>query len=99
MTDDFKYQCTRRPTRQDSAVEEATVMGLEIFGAGSGGGSGVTEDKFGNKSVTAKEGLSLNGAAVWVTGLGDGTATPEVSILAGEADELNGRVNAHGSQG
>jgi len=96
MSDDFKYQCRRRSTRQYPLVKEAIVKGEELLGAGSGGdeGDGFKDDYCDGRHM-------IGGAEVFVTAMGsDGPegVSPLISILAGATDP-DGKITVRGSAG
>jgi hypothetical protein len=98
MSENFRYECARRPAPHYPAEEDAIVKMQDIFGAGSGGDSGFKVDKNGNKSVTAVEDLNATGAEVFISATGSKEADPVIAILAGETGP-EGRVSMHGGQG
>lgn len=102
MSDNFERQCTRRPAQSDPVIDHAIVNMDPPLGAGSGGGPDFTttpgghgvEYKDGNGGIHATQLLfTATGAS------GDLACQPVVTIVAGDGQSMDGRVEAHGSHG
>jgi hypothetical protein len=90
MSDDFKYQCRRRSTRQHLEIKEAIVK-AEEFGAGSGG-----DDGDGNNYHHYDGWYTVNAQEVSL--VAEDPTNPVIDLLAA-SESTNGIVNVRGSKG
>ena len=91
MNDNFNQNCRRR-------LHTSPVV--ELFGAGSGGDPGVTEDAAGSRYLTSQKDVSLVGNAIYLNTCtsSDNPGPYLIQMLAIDSGDDNGQIEMRGSQ-